>query len=60
MQNFRPGVAGRMGLGEAAVRAAAPGIVYVSISGFGEAGPYAQKPIYDPLVQGLSGLATVH
>ena len=59
VQNFRPGVAERMGLGEAAVRAAAPGIVYVSISGFGEAGPYAQKPVYDPLVQALSGLATV-
>ena len=59
VQNFRPGVAERMGLGEAAVRAAAPDIVYVSISGFGEAGPYAQKPVYDPLVQALSGLATV-
>src|SRR5215213_728154 len=59
VQNFRPGVAERMGLGEAAVREAAPGIVYVSISGFGETGPYAQKPVYDPLVQALSGLATV-
>jgi len=59
VQNFRPGVAERMGLGEAAVRAAAPDIVYVSISGFGETGPYAQKPVYDPLVQAVSGLATV-
>ena len=59
IQNFRPGVAERMGLGEAAVRIVAPDIVYVSISGFGEAGPYAQKPVYDPLVQALSGLATV-
>ena len=59
MQNFRPGVAERMGLGEAAVRAVAPDIVYVSISGFGEAGPFAQKPVYDPLVQAVSGLATV-
>ncbi len=59
VQNFRPGVAERMGLGEAAVREVAPGIVYVSISGFGESGPYAQKPVYDPLVQALSGLATV-
>lgn len=59
VQNFRPGVIERMGFGEAALRDAAPSIVYVSISGFGEAGPYAQKPVYDPLVQGLSGLATV-
>jgi crotonobetainyl-CoA:carnitine CoA-transferase CaiB-like acyl-CoA transferase len=59
VQNFRPGVAERMGLGEAAVRAVAPEIIYVSISGFGEAGPYAQKPVYDPLIQGVSGLASI-
>ena len=59
IQNFRPGVAERMGLGEDAVRAVAPDIVYVSISGFGETGPYAQKPVYDPLVQAMSGLATI-
>ncbi|HJU15450.1 MAG TPA: CoA transferase [Stellaceae bacterium] len=59
VQNFRPGVAERLGLGEAAVRAAAPTIVYVSISGFGEKGPYAAKPAYDPVIQGFSGLATV-
>ena len=59
VQNFRPGVAERMGLGEDAVRAVAPEIIYVSISGFGESGPYAQKPVYDPLIQGVSGLASV-
>jgi crotonobetainyl-CoA:carnitine CoA-transferase CaiB-like acyl-CoA transferase len=59
VQNFRPGVADRMGLGEQAVRAVAPNIVYVSISGFGETGPYAQKPVYDPLIQSVSGLATI-
>ena len=59
VQNFRPGVADRMGLGEDAVRAVAPKIVYVSISGFGETGPYAQKPVYDPLIQAVSGLATI-
>jgi crotonobetainyl-CoA:carnitine CoA-transferase CaiB-like acyl-CoA transferase len=59
LQNFRPGVAERMGIGEDAIRAVAPGIVYVSISGFGEDGPYAKKPVYDPLIQALSGLATV-
>lgn len=59
VQNFRPGVTERMGLGEAAVRAANPSIVYCSISGFGEAGPYADKPVYDPLVQALSGLTSI-
>jgi crotonobetainyl-CoA:carnitine CoA-transferase CaiB-like acyl-CoA transferase len=59
VQNYRPGVAERIGVGEDAIRAARPDIVYVSISGFGEKGPYAQKPVYDPLIQGFSGLATV-
>ncbi len=59
VQNFRPGVADRIGVGEAAIRAVAPGIVYVSINGFGEDGPYAHKPVYDPLVQAVSGLASV-
>jgi crotonobetainyl-CoA:carnitine CoA-transferase CaiB-like acyl-CoA transferase len=59
VQNFRPGVVERLGADEAAVRAVAPNIVYVSISGFGEVGPYAHKPVYDPIIQAYSGLATV-
>jgi crotonobetainyl-CoA:carnitine CoA-transferase CaiB-like acyl-CoA transferase len=59
IQNFRPGVAERMGLGEGVVRAVAPSIIYVSICGFGETGPYAQKPVYDPLIQAVSGLASI-
>ncbi|HVC55314.1 MAG TPA: CoA transferase [Stellaceae bacterium] len=59
VQNYRPGVADRLGVGEAAIRAVAPRIVYVSISGFGEVGPYAERPVYDPLIQGFTGLATV-
>ncbi|MBT5266807.1 MAG: CoA transferase [Rhodospirillaceae bacterium] len=59
VQNFRPGVVERMGLGEADVREINPCVVYVSISGFGDAGPYAGKPVYDPLIQALSGLTTV-
>ena len=59
IQNFRPGVVERMGLGEDAIRAVAPNIIYVSISGFGESGPYSHKPVYDPIIQALSGLATV-
>ncbi len=59
IQNFRPGVVDHMGIGEADVRAVAPDIIYVSICGFGDTGPYAAKPVYDPLIQALSGLATV-
>ncbi len=59
VQNFRPGVVDRMGIGEEAIRKIVPNIVYVSISGFGDSGPYAGKPVYDPLVQALSGLTTI-
>ncbi len=59
VQNFRPGVVERMGIGEAALRRVKPNLVYVSISGFGESGPYAHKRVYDPVVQALSGLATI-
>ena len=56
VQNFRPGAAERMGLGEERVRALKPDIVYVSISGFGESGPYVHKRVYDPVIQALSGV----
>jgi len=59
VQNFRPGAARRMGLGEDVVRGLKPDIVYVSISGFGETGPYAHKRVYDPVIQALSGLAAI-
>ncbi len=59
VQNFRPGVAERIGLGEDAVRAVRPDIIYTSIAGFGFTGDWARKPVYDPLIQALSGLASV-
>ena len=59
VQNFRPGVVDRLGVGEAAIREVAPQIIYVSISGFGETGPFAQKPVYDPIVQAISGLSSI-
>lgn len=59
VQNFRPGVIEKMGLGEDKLRKVAPKLIMVSISGFGDTGPYSQRPVYDPLIQGLSGLATV-
>ncbi len=59
VQNFRPGVMDRLGFGYSDVRAISPNIIYVSISGFGFTGPYKNKPVYDPLIQALSGLTTV-
>ncbi len=57
VQNFRPGAIDGMGLGEPVIREINPRIVYVSMSGFGEKGPYAHKRVYDPVIQALSGLA---
>ena len=59
MHNFRPGAADRIGLGEAAMRAIRADLIYVSISGFGETGPYANQRAYDPVIQALSGLAEI-
>jgi crotonobetainyl-CoA:carnitine CoA-transferase CaiB-like acyl-CoA transferase len=59
MHNFRPGTAERVGVGEEAVRAIRPDVIYVSISGFGESGPYAHQRAYDPVIQALSGLAEI-
>lgn len=59
VQNFRPGVAERMGFGEQAVRDIQQDIIYVSIAGFGFEGPFAPRPVYDPLIQAMSGLTTV-
>ncbi len=59
VHNFRPGAAERIGLEEDAVRSIKPDIVYVSISGYGETGPYVGQRAYDPVIQALSGLAEI-
>jgi crotonobetainyl-CoA:carnitine CoA-transferase CaiB-like acyl-CoA transferase len=59
VQNFRPGTMQRLGLDEPAMRALNPSLVYVSISGVGDTGPYVKKRVYDPVIQSLSGLADV-
>ncbi len=58
-QNFRPGVIERLGLGYEQLIRNNPQLVYLSISGFGELGPYAEKSAYDPVVQAYGGLAAV-
>src|SRR5437763_10405364 len=54
VQNFRPGTMERLGLGVEELRRRYPRLIYVSISGAGETGPYANKRIYDPIIQSLS------
>jgi crotonobetainyl-CoA:carnitine CoA-transferase CaiB-like acyl-CoA transferase len=59
VQNFRPQVMERLGLGESVMRKLNSRLIYVSVSGAGDSGPYAEKRIYDPIIQGLSGFADV-
>ena len=59
IENFRPGVTDRLGIGYDRVREINPRLVYCSISGMGQSGPYAQRPAYDTVGQGLSGLLSL-
>jgi formyl-CoA transferase len=59
VENFRPGVKHRLGIDYEAVRAVNPRIVYASISGFGQDGPYAERAGLDQIAQGISGLMSV-
>lgn len=59
IHNFRPGIMGRMGLSYEQVQAVNPGIVYCSLSGYGETGPMADWPGQDLLIQGMSGMISV-
>lgn len=55
VQNWRPGAAERLGVGEDALRAVNPEIIYASITGYGDDGPYAGRRGYDPIFQCLTG-----
>ena len=59
VENFRPDVKDRLGIGYAAMRAVNPRLVYASISGFGEDGPYRMRPGFDQIAQGMGGLMSV-
>ncbi|MEJ8845839.1 CoA transferase [Variovorax rhizosphaerae] len=60
VENFRPGALSRLGFSYEAVSAFNPRIVYLSISGFGQTGPYAGYRVYDPVIQAVSGFADAH
>ena len=59
MENWRPGVADRLGVGEAHLRAVNPRLIYCSVTAFGSTGPYAERPGFDPILQALGGLMTL-
>jgi crotonobetainyl-CoA:carnitine CoA-transferase CaiB-like acyl-CoA transferase len=59
VEQFRPGVMDRLGLGYGALAAVRPDLVYCAISGFGQDGPLAANPAYDQIIQGLSGVMSV-
>jgi crotonobetainyl-CoA:carnitine CoA-transferase CaiB-like acyl-CoA transferase len=59
VENFRPGVMERLGLGYAELRAMNPALVYCAVSGFGQTGPMKDAPAYDQIIQGLSGMMSV-
>ena len=59
VQNFRPGTVERMGLEYQKLKKINKDLIYLSISGFGEEGPYSKQRVYDPVIQALSGLADI-
>ncbi|MBN6185417.1 CoA transferase [Aneurinibacillus sp. BA2021] len=59
IENFRPGVMKKLGLDYESVRALNPAIVYASISGFGQYGPYSQRPAYDLVAQAMGGMTSI-
>ncbi len=59
MENFRPGVMDRLGLGYEALKESHPKLVYVSINGVGATGPYANRRVYDAVIQAISGFAAL-
>ena len=59
VENFRPDVKDRLGIGYAVMKAVNPRLVYVSISGFGEDGPYRMRPGFDQIAQGMGGIMSV-
>jgi crotonobetainyl-CoA:carnitine CoA-transferase CaiB-like acyl-CoA transferase len=60
VENFRPGVTSRLGIDYATIQEINPRIVYASISGFGQTGPYASRPGYDLIAQAMSGVMSVN
>ena len=59
IENFSPGTMGRLGLGYEDIKAVNPDIIYASLSGFGQYGPYSKKPAYDGVISTMAGLVSL-
>ena len=59
IENFKPGTAERMGLGYTSLAAGNPGLIYCSISGYGQTGPYRDRPGYDSMIQAQGGIMSI-
>lgn len=59
LENFRPGVLDRLGVGWTRLRELKPSLIYCAVSGFGATGPMARRPAYDQVIQGLSGIMSI-
>jgi formyl-CoA transferase len=59
VENFRPGVMDRLGVGYEVLKSLQPDLIYCAISGFGQDGPWVQRPAYDQIIQGASGIMSI-
>src|ERR687894_272881 len=59
VENWRPGVAARLGVDHETLQPLNPGLIYASVSGFGQTGPYADRPGYDLIAQAMSGVMSI-
>jgi CoA:oxalate CoA-transferase len=59
VENFKPGVMTRLGIGYEALAALNPRLIYAASSGFGQTGPYSSRPAYDLIIQGMGGLMSI-
>ena len=59
VENFRPGVMTRLGVGYETLKEANPTLIYCAISGFGQEGPWIRRPAYDQIIQGTSGVMSI-
>ncbi|MEM9782774.1 MAG: CoA transferase [Pseudomonadota bacterium] len=59
VENFRPGVMERLGVGYAVLKGVRPSLIYCAISGFGQDGPWVERPAYDQIIQGISGVMSI-
>ncbi|HKK31465.1 MAG TPA: CoA transferase, partial [Alphaproteobacteria bacterium] len=60
LESFRPGVMGRFGLDYASVKTGNPSVIYLSVTGYGQEGPYSKRPVTDSVIQAYSGWMSIN